>query len=272
MLYSPLVSESQVKSLSPEGDPSGSEAFLDKIKKNAESENAIFYRLELDVPRVFNFPLSTFHFVKSFEEMQPEHTLILNIDQSEEEILARMKPKGRYNIKVAERHNIEIEKSDSAAKFFELYKTMAERHKITHRNLNYFQNLVDILKQKGYVQVFNAAATIDGKKEVLASAIIGYFGDRVTYLFGGSSNLHRELMAPYKLHWEIIKDAKNKGFKEYDFFGIAPDDNPKHKWAGVTRFKKQFGGEEVSLLGSYDLVFNKTKYSLFKTAERIRRK
>jgi len=91
-------------------------------------------------------------------------------------------------------------------------------------------------------------------------------------MFGASSDEYKNLMAPYLLHWEIIQEARELGFEKYDFFGVAPDDDPKHAWAGVTRFKKQFGGEVESIMGSYDLVAKPIQYKLFKLAEKIRRR
>jgi len=78
-------------------------------------------------------------------------------------------------------------------------------------------------------------------------------------------------MAPYKLHWEIMQEAKKRGCKCYDMFGIAPNDDEKHPWAGISKFKKQFGGQEFTSLGSWDMVFSSVKYRLFKIAEKFRR-
>jgi lipid II:glycine glycyltransferase (peptidoglycan interpeptide bridge formation enzyme) len=264
MMYSPRVSRSQVEGIR-------NEAFLEQIAKISAENKAIFYRMEFDFPKEPN----TYHlipntFSKSFEEMQPEHTLILDLTQSEEEILTQMKQKGRYNIKIAERSGIQVKSSKSVDNFYRLYETMSHRQKISYRGKNYFQKLVDILGEKDYILVFDAYSP--DSSESLASAIVVFCGERATYLFGGSSDQNRNLMAPYKLHWEIIKYAKDKGFKEYDFFGIAPEGAENHPWSGVTRFKEQFGGNREDILGSYDLVFNKLKYRAFRIAEQVRRK
>jgi lipid II:glycine glycyltransferase (peptidoglycan interpeptide bridge formation enzyme) len=203
--------------------------------------------------------------------MQPEHTLIIDITKTEEEILGEMKPKGRYNIKVAEKSGVIVRRSDSVDNFYSLYATMANRQKITFRSKQYFQTLVDVMREKGYCEMFEAIINSEGRKIVLAAAIMSYYEDQAIYLFGGSSDKMRNVMAPYKLQWEAIIEAKRRGCKTYDFFGIAPDDNPKHAWAGVTRFKKQFGGEEVAILGSYDKIYKPHEYQLFKLAEKLRR-
>lgn len=294
MLYSPLIGSDQLSKVQ-------SQEFINKIKNIAAETGSFFYKIEFDLESskfdakeiTKNWSLASGKLVKSFEEMQPEHSLLLDISKSEEQLLTEMKQKGRYNIKVAEKHNIKV-KACKVSEFFQLYSTMAKRQKITFRGEGYFQKLVDTLDKKGYVKVFGAYAEIkqpeaenDAKEfgvvsdtnsspktgeVLLASAIAIFYQDQAIYLFGGSSNELRNYMAPYKLQWEMIKEAKKRGCKTYDFFGISPDDSPKHAWAGVTKFKKQFGGFEREILGSYDLVFSPGKYSLFKMAEKIRRK
>lgn len=282
MLYSPMVDD-DARIMS--------NTFLEQVKAIAKKEKAIFFRVEINIP-IHNSSLiihnSTFQ--KSFEEMQPEHTILLDLTKSEEELLAQMKQKGRYNIKVAEKNGVVVREEESIDNFYELYSTMAKRQKISYRNRDYFQKLFDIMSPKGYVKVFTGFATKEqSNRETeeqknneaieqwnneipIASAIVSFYGDQAIYLFGGSSNQHRNLMAPYLVQWTAIKQARAARCKSYDFFGIAPDNNPKHPWQGVTRFKRQFGDNQVDIIGSYDLVFRPLEYQLFKIAEKIRRK
>jgi len=286
MLYSPMVDRTQEKVVR-------SKDFLDEIQKIAKENKSIFYRLELDIPSTLQLLPSSF--VKAFEEMQPEHTLIIDISADVETILANMKQKGRYNIRVAEKSGIKILKNKSIDGFYQLYTTMAKRSKISYRSKAYFQSLIDLLTPNGYCEVFEAYLEQDLIKNQsdeatnenifdtlrpadyklppvpLAAAIVTYCGDRATYLFGGSSNENRNLKAPSLLQYEIILDAKKRKCTEYDLFGIAPNDDENHPWSGVTKFKKQFGGREVQLLGSYDLIIKPLEYKLFKMAEKIRR-
>lgn len=276
MLYSPMVSvEAADRVMGKEFNIS---LFKRKIKELSVDTKPIFYRLELDIPlnTKYSTLLPAFGLAKSFEEMQPEHTLTLDLTKSEEEILSQMKQKGRYNIKIAEKNGIEIGYEQTAgeklAEFYRLYSLTGKRHKITYRSEQYFKQLLEILGKSGYARVYTGCKSIEGKKTTLAAAIMVYSGESAIYMFGSSSDEYKNLMAPYALHWQMIKDARNAGYKKYDFFGIAPDDNPNHPWSGITRFKKQFGGEQVDILGSYDLVFNPFYYKLFKTAEKMRRK
>ncbi|NIP32988.1 peptidoglycan bridge formation glycyltransferase FemA/FemB family protein, partial [Candidatus Saccharibacteria bacterium] len=95
------------------------------------------------------------------------------------------------------------------------------------------------------------------KGKVIAANLMIFWGNTVLYLHGASSRDHKNVMAPYLLHWELIKRAKADGYKYYDFWGIAPPDSPNHPWAGITRFKKGFGGTEVKYPGTFDLAINK---------------
>ncbi len=269
MLYSPMVSADSLHEIKEK-------AFLSEIETIGKKANSIFYRLELDVST--NFPgidPTKLGFIKAFEEMQPEHTLTLDLNKNEDEISAQMKQKGRYNIKVAEREGIFLESADGVGAqlddFYKLYSETGKRHKITYRAKSYFESLLEILSKSGYARVYTAYFKNKGKKTALASAIIVYSGKKAIYMFGSSSDEFKNMMAPYKLHWEIIKEAKAAGFETYDFFGIAPNEDPKHPWAGVTRFKKQFGGDQADIFGSYDYIFSPVRYKIFKIAEKIRR-
>lgn len=316
MLYSPMVDVNNELRIMDNG-------FLDKITEIAKQNKSIFYRLEISNSIIHN---SSFtipqNFVKSFEEMQPEHTMILNIKKRKEDILAGMKQKGRYNIKIAQKHNVQIRKSRQIDNFYKLYEETAMRQKITYRNKEYFHALLDNLEPKGYCELFEAITTqtnadltptnaeltqkdnyhpeqSEGSQQfsnlamseeakptsdsnetmkqcdneiVLAAAIVSFYKGRATYLFGASSNEMRNVMAPYLLHWYIISEAKRRNIAEYDWFGIAPNDNPRHPWAGVTRFKRQFGGNQIQLMGSWDLVMRPVEYQIFKIAEKLRRR
>ncbi len=265
MLYSPMLSEAQAESIKYKV-----ESFLKEIKIISQKSKSIFYRLEINIDsqQWNNKTMKQLGFVKSFEEMQPEHTRIINLELSEAEILAQMKQKGRYNIKIAEKNGVKIEEVTDIDRFYALYHSMASRHGITYRSRDYFQKLLDNLLPKGYCKVFIAAAN----GQDLAAAIITYYSQTATYLFGGSSDINKNYMAPYLLHWHIMQQAKARGCKKYDLFGVSPRGKNDHAWSGVTAFKEKLGGEYVELLGSYDLVFKPTEYQLFKIVEKIRRK
>lgn len=111
------------------------------------------------------------------------------------------------------------------------------------------------------------------KEEVLSAAIIIFYGDYAYYHHSGSSSKIRPVPASYFLQWKIIQEAKKRGCKYYNFWGIAPNDNPKHRFAGVTIFKKGFGGKRINWLHAQDLPVSPLYWLtyIFETARRKRR-
>ncbi len=122
-------------------------------------------------------------------------------------------------------------------------------------------------KMKGSFELALWFAEVGGQPA--AAAIVAYYGGTATYLHGASMAELRQHMAPYLLHWEIMRDAKARGFCTYDFWGVAPTDDPGHPWAGITRFKTGFGGWRVNYLGAWELPLRPVWYSLYRTARGI---
>lgn len=185
-----------------------------------------------------------------------------------------MKQKGRYNIRLAEKKDIEITKTDPKNKdelnqnlddFYDLLKQTTERDKFNAHEKNYYKKMLENLKE-------NSALYLAKKGEkTVAGIIITFFKDTAIYYYGASSNEDRNLMAPYLLQWHAIKQAKKQGYKYYDFFGIAPEDSKNHAWAGVTQFKKKFGGQAISYIPAQEYPFKKLLYLLYKLYKRIKK-
>jgi lipid II:glycine glycyltransferase (peptidoglycan interpeptide bridge formation enzyme) len=246
---------------------------LSKIKEIAERENAIFLKIEPFLPnstiqQINN--LTDLGFRKSFEDIQPDHRLWIDLTKSKEEILDEMKHKGRYNIKLAQRKGVIIKETNDPKMldvFYSLYAQTGKRDRFSIRPKIYFQKLFDMFIKTGYAKLFIAFF----KKQPLAAIVVTCFGKYTNYLYGASSLEHRELMASYLIQWEAIKKAKEKGCQIYDFGAIAPTEI-RHPWSGLREFKMKFGGRQVDLPGCYDLVYKPLWYSLFKAIEKIRRK
>ncbi len=246
---------------------------IGKIVRDGEAAKHIFARFEFLTPwsAAAAQTLHELGLVKSFEEVQPEYRQWVPLEGSEEEILKQMKPKGRYNVGVAERNNLAVKTgltNELLADFFELYAETARRSKFSGRGPKYFQELANLLAENNQGEI----VTVYQGKKALAAAMVLYYGQLASYLYGGSGG-DRNLMAPYLMHWEAIKRARQRGCKIYDLLAIAPPDSgDKHPYAGLSRFKSQFGGTGVQLLGSWDLIGSGFWYTLYKLAERRRRK
>ncbi|MFZ5365017.1 MAG: lipid II:glycine glycyltransferase FemX [Patescibacteria group bacterium] len=189
---------------------------------------------------------------KSKREVQPAHTIMLDISKSEEELLADMNQKTRYNIRLAEKRGVEIIESNDAKAFFELLKQTTSRQKFGAYPLKYFEDILKFDFSKLYL------AKYAGK--FIAGILCVYYGKVATYLFGASSDEYRNVMAPHLLQWRAILDAKKAGFDIYDFWGAAPAESKvkqEQSWQGITRFKQGFNPLQpiFQYLGCYEMVF-----------------
>jgi peptidoglycan pentaglycine glycine transferase (the first glycine) len=191
--------------------------------------------------------------------VEPRNTLCIDLRPSEAEILAQMKPKGRYNIHVAERHGVMVVEDASEQgldDFLRIYQDMAARQDIKPKPPDYFQHLLALLMSHEKGSIFFAEH--EGRR--LAAALVVYFGRRATYFFGASLARDRHVMAPYRLHFEIMRRAKALGCEWYDLWGIAPEDDPDHPWRDITAFKRKFGGRAIDLVPTLDYVYDAAAY------------
>ncbi len=212
--------------------------------------------------------------------VQPQHTVIADLTKSEEQLLAAMHQKTRYNIRVAEKHGVTFREAlrDDAhlfehdvEVFWGMLDETASRDKFSTHERKYYRTMLDVLSPKKSEGLRTRMFFAEYQGRAVAAAMTGEFGDTVTYLHGASVAGDRKVMAPYLLHWHIMKDAKARGFAKYDFWGVAPSDDAEHPWAGITRFKTGFGGDRVEYLGAWELPGNRLWYTLYRYAKRLRR-
>ena len=212
-------------------------------------------------------------------DIEPAQTLILDLNKGSEELLAEMHPKWRYNINLAQKKGVVIKKITSRdadfdeyfEKFYQLLdKGTAERQKIKHHPKDYYYKQLTISSKHLSAELFVA----EYDKKAVAANIVVFFGNRATYVHGATDNEHRALMAPHLLQWRQICEAKGRCLSEYDFWGIANEysfNKLKTTWAGITRFKKGFGGREMNYIGYFDWPISKIWYLIYRVAQRIRR-
>jgi peptidoglycan pentaglycine glycine transferase (the first glycine) len=218
--------------------------FIDK----SPYKKTLYLRIE---PRTENHREIFKDFIDAKDSLEPRNTLVIDLNKSEEELLKAMRPKARYNIKIAKKYRIKVREGlnqKNYDNFVNLYSETVGRKNFPAKQKFYFEKLLPILERQKTGTLFTA----EYKGIPLASALVILFGNRATYFFGGSSGLHREKMAPYLLHLEIMRFAKNRGFKEYDLWGIAPPKEENHPWKSITVFKKKFGGKELNFLPSLE--------------------
>jgi len=240
----------------------------DKIKEITQQEGSIFLKIEPAIEQPFSLNLERigYHPAKS---IQPPDTVIMDLTKSEEQLLAEMHPKTRYNIHLAERKGVKVifsEDDKDLDIFYELACAVNKREGISCFSKNYYQKMLEVFSLNKAVKLVKA----EYQGKIIAINLMIYFGDLATYNHGASASEFRNVMAPHLLQWEAIRQAKKEGYKYYDFRGIAPTDDSQHKWAGITRFKKSFGGQTIHYLGAYDLVIKSILYQLYLLGKKVR--
>jgi peptidoglycan pentaglycine glycine transferase (the first glycine) len=245
-----------------------------EIKKLAREKGAILLKLDPDIgheDQVFREYLQTRGFVSAgkgagFEGIQPKFVFRLDLEPDLATLFKNFQAKTRYNIRLAIKKGVEIKEDcgeGELAQFYELLKETTERDKFLVRSYAYFEEMWRLLAPAGYLKLF--IAYYQGVP--IAGTLAFLFGDKAWYIYGASSNAHRNVMPNYLLQWTMIKWAKENNCKMYDFRGVPGDlaeDNPLY---GLYRFKKGFNGTYTEFVGEYDLVFSPFYYRLWTTLE-----
>ena len=211
-------------------------------------------------------------FYKAPMDIQPPDTVVLDLTQSEEQLLLGMKPKTRYNLRLAMKKGIEVRSGtvEDLSNWYKLYRETAARDRIAIHSYTYYRTLFDLsLSYRGdSPRIALFLASYEGT--LIGGIIAALFKDEAIYLYGASSNQHRNVMASYLLQWEAMKWAKQGGARRYDLFGISPTDDPTHPLGGLYRFKTGFGGRILHRWGSWDYPIHGIPYGIYREAERFR--
>ncbi len=225
---------------------------------------ALFYRVE---PQNYRTIQPTGHTIKKTINIQPAITMVVNVTKGEEELLKGMHPKTRYNIRLAQKHGVVIESELTVTPGFGLYAKEAVdlivqtqiRQNYRGHSEAYYKNLLNffVFLEKGKSDLQFTVYKALYNRQILASAIMADFGRTRVYLYGGSSEEQRNVMAPYLLHFQAMLDAHAQGLENYDLGGSEVSAGGER---GFTRFKQGFGGKVVEYAGAYDLVNNPRLY------------
>ena len=215
--------------------------------------------------------------VKAPHDMQPRQIFVIDIDKKESEIMGEMKPKTRYNINLAQKKGVEIRlvenfenNSKKIERFINLIKKTGNRKGINFHPDEYYRKMFKNISNDN-LRLYTAVY----KNKIIAGALLVIYGEIAIYLHGASSDKYRNVMAPFLLQWEMIKEAKKLGATRYDFGGVSIDEADKErgeKWAGVTRFKKGFSKKTrpIEFSGSYDIVINSSRYCIYSLIQKIK--
>lgn len=253
-------------------------ALLDGVRRVARQHRAIFLKIDPDIEvtaGAVTSALKEYGFAANqhganFEGVQPRFVMRLPLDKPLDDLLAAMHQKWRYNIRLAERKGVTIRNAnrDDLRPWYAVLLETATRDRFLVRSYSYFEQLWDYLVERGYARLF--LAEYEGK--IIAGTLAFLFGDKCWYIYGASSNEHRNVMPNYLLQWEMIKWAKEKGCALYDFRGVSGDLNPDNPLYGLYRFKQGFGANLVEFIGEYDLIYDPLMHWLWGFGEPAYRK
>ncbi|HEY3344433.1 MAG TPA: peptidoglycan bridge formation glycyltransferase FemA/FemB family protein [Anaerolineaceae bacterium] len=246
-------------------DPSLRSTVLDAVQELARQRGAIFVKIDPDVVLGTGLPgegvddplgaevareLRARSWRFSAEQVQFRNTMCIDLRLAEEELLARMKPKARYNLRLAERKGVCV-RPGNAADLGLLYRMYAEtsiRDGFVIREEGYYRTVWSTFLTAGMADVL--IAEVEG--EAVAAVILLRFGDRAWYLYGMSTAAHREKMPNALLQWQAICRAKAAGCTVYDLWGAPDEFSEEDPMWGVYRFKEGLGAQVVRTLGAWD--------------------
>ncbi len=254
---------------------------LSLLKNEAKKLGVIFIKLdpalELDIGKVFDTEIRKLGAISmtkagsGFEGTQPRCNFKLDINKTEEELMASFHEKTRYNIRLAARKGVTVDienNRDKLKEFYAVHQETAKRDGFLIRDISYYYDIWDTMYSNGRMKLFGAY--YEGK--MISATIAFYFADQCWYTYGASSNEYRNVMPNYAIQWAMIKEAMRQGCKIYDFRGVPCDYNPDDKLSGLIRFKQGFNPVHTKYIGEYDMVLNKPLYWAFNIAKSIRDK
>ena len=208
---------------------------------------------------------------KSPMYLSVEYAGILNLEKSEEEILAGASQGFRRKLRKAQKEDIIVETSQDpeiAKTFYKLEVEHAKRQKFVAFSEDFLVKQFTAFAKNNEVIMYTAKK--DG--EILAQNFMIFYGNEASYHYGVSSPLGTKYSAAPLLHMKAMEEARKRGIKRYNLWGIVGLNETKHRFYGVSEFKRSFGCEEFKYTPAHDLILNKTKYLLNKTVETVRKK
>jgi len=249
---------------------------LAKCLKEKLPKDTVFIRF--DPPWLFgnnDQPAMFPPFIRAEADIQPPDSVILDLTQPMDSIIKNMKPKWRYNYKLALKKGVKIKQAEKKeiAIFYKLLKETSERDKIAIHGFDYYKALFESNWQKNEnpsnipeIRLYLA----EHEGDMLAGIVTLFRASEAVYLYGASSDNKRNFMPAYALQLKAIEDAKKYGCKNYDFFGIPPIYDPDHPMAGLYLFKTGFGGNIIHRPGSWDYPYHIVIYRIFRFAENLK--
>jgi lipid II:glycine glycyltransferase (peptidoglycan interpeptide bridge formation enzyme) len=212
---------------------------------------------------------------KARGDIQPPSTVIVDLCRPEREILASMKPKTRYNVRLAEKRGVRVEEGTEAdlEPWYELYRETSARDRIAIHSLRYYRGLFETAA--GRTAAGEAAPSVRlllarAGGELLAGNLVLFWKRSAVYLTGASSGAQRNLMPTYALQWAAMRAAKAAGCETYDLYGCPPAADASHPMYGLYQFKTGFSAAITERWGTWDAPVSPAVYAAYAAVERLR--
>ena len=207
--------------------------------------------------------------------IQPEHTWVLDLGPDEPELRSGLERGHRSRINAAPRKDVAVRISqDPAAEvevFLELMRLTTGRAGFTAHPDDYYRAMLRVLAPLGAASLY--VAEHEGRP-VSAAIAFDHVGLQTRYYAHAAADqaVNRKVGSSVALVWQLILDAKAAGCAVFDFWGVAPADEPDHPWASISAFKRSFGGHQLDRLGTWELPVNDVKYNLYRAARKLARR
>lgn len=216
-----------------------------------------------------NYATANWNLRKAPTGVLPADTVFLDLRKEEEQLLAAMKPKTRYNLRLSQRRGVRVRRADinELDTWHRLYRETCRRNGIHLHADNYFRAVADTETSGESFAADVELLIAEAEGEALAAMFLAYSSSRATYLFGASADRKGNRMPAYALQWEAIRRAQARGCTEYDMFGVSPTANPSHPLYGLYRFKTGFGGRLFHRMGCWDYPLDHAAYAQYTVAE-----
>lgn len=254
-------------------------AFLESLQRQVRKHHPFLLRIEPNWQSgdPGDLHLKEAGFRPTSETIQPRTTIFNGLSPDLDTILAKMKPKWRYNIRLAQRKGVRVRQGDASdlEEFVRLIRLTGARDRFALHSGEYYRAAFDLLTARDQACLFVA----DFEDQPLAMIFVAAFGETAIYLYGASGDSHRNLMPNHALQWAAIQWAKARGCKWYDWWGVpdAGTTNPALSQANSSlpeslyQFKQGFGGKVVKYSGAWDYVYNPGKFQIYRAARKFRK-
>lgn len=237
-------------------------AWTKQVKEKTLERKPLFIRI--DPPCIKNAPIEDMlrqnGFIRTIAQ-QPEQTVIIDLRQGDDRLLERMEHDMRYAIRVADRRGVTVrayhkagERQERFKAFWELFSETNYRHHLCMYEKAYYKNLVELDDSALKVVLFFA----EQEGSIIATALIAYCGESAAYLYAGSRAGYGKYNAPSAILWNAFRETRSLHCRSFDLWGVS-DTNPL--WRGVTAFKRSFGGDDVSYVGTWDYPYHALGYA-----------